>query len=208
VLGINIGKNFDTPLERAAADYLDCLRKVHAHASYVTVNISSPNTKNLRQLQQTDELGQLLAVLQDERARLADRDGRRVPLALKIAPDLEPAQIAVIAGLLVRHEIDAVIATNTTVARDAVAHLPHGTEAGGLSGAPLTAQAQSVATQLAAALAGAVPVIGVGGIMNGDDAAARVAAGVNLVQLYTGLVYAGPALVGECVSAIREKTSC
>jgi len=208
VLGINIGKNFDTPLERAADDYLDCLRKVHAHASYVTVNISSPNTKNLRQLQQTDELGQLLAVLQDERARLADRDGRRVPLALKIAPDLEPAQIAVIAGLLVRHEIDAVIATNTTVARDAVAHLPHGTEAGGLSGAPLTAQAQSVATQLAAALAGAVPVIGVGGIMNGDDAAARVAAGVNLVQLYTGLVYAGPALVGECVSAIREKTSC
>ena len=208
VLGINIGKNFDTPLERAADDYLDCLRKVHAHASYVTVNISSPNTKNLRQLQQTDELGQLLAVLQDERARLADRDGRRVPLALKIAPDLEPAQIAVIAGLLVRHEIDAVIATNTTVARDAVAHLPHGTEAGGLSGAPLTAQAQSVATQLAAALAGAVPVIGVGGIMNGDDAAARVAAGVNLVQLYTGLVYAGPALVGECVNAIREKTSC
>jgi dihydroorotate dehydrogenase len=208
VLGINIGKNFDTPLERAADDYLDCLRKVHAHASYVTVNISSPNTKNLRQLQQTDELGQLLAALQDERARLADRDGRRVPLALKIAPDLEPAQIAVIAGLLVSHEIDAVIATNTTVARDAVAHLPHGTEAGGLSGAPLTAQAQSVATQLAAALAGAVPVIGVGGIMNGTDATARVAAGASLVQLYTGLVYAGPALVGECVNAIREKTPC
>jgi dihydroorotate dehydrogenase len=208
VLGINIGKNFDTPLERAADDYLDCLRKVHAHASYVTVNISSPNTKNLRQLQQTDELGQLLAALQNERARLADRDGRRVPLALKIAPDLEPAQIAVIAGLLVSHEIDAVIATNTTVARDAVAHLPHGTEAGGLSGAPLTAQAQSVTTQLAAALAGAVPVIGVGGIMNGTDATARVAAGASLVQLYTGLVYAGPALVGECVNAIREKTPC
>lgn len=208
VLGINIGKNFDTPLERAADDYLDCLRKVHAHASYVTVNISSPNTKNLRQLQQTDELGQLLAALQDERARLADRDGRRVPLALKIAPDLEPAQIAVIAGLLVRHEIDAVIATNTTVARDAVAHLPHGTEAGGLSGAPLTAQAQSVTTQLVAALAGAVPVIGVGGIMNGDDAAARVAAGASLVQLYTGLVYAGPALVGDCVNAIRGQSSC
>jgi dihydroorotate dehydrogenase len=206
VLGINIGKNFDTPLERAADDYLDCLRKVHAHASYVTVNISSPNTQNLRQLQQTDELGRLLAALQDERARLADRDGRRVPLALKIAPDLEPAQIAVIAGLLVRHEIDAVIATNTTVARDAVSHLPHGTEAGGLSGAPLTVQAQSVTTQLTAALAGAVPVIGVGGIMSGNDAAGRIAAGASLVQLYTGLVYAGPALVRDCINTIRRES--
>lgn len=199
VLGINIGKNFDTPIERAADDYLICLRKVYAHASYVTVNISSPNTKNLRQLQQTDELGQLLAALRKEREVLADRHGRRVPLALKIAPDLDASQIAAIAGLLVTHQIDAVIATNTTTARDAVARLPHGSEAGGLSGAPLTAQAQSVTAQLSAALKGAVPVIGVGGIMNGEDAAARIHAGASLVQLYTGLVYAGPALIGDCI---------
>ena len=204
VLGINIGKNFDTPIERAVDDYLICLRKVYTHASYITVNISSPNTKNLRQLQQTDELGQLLAALQMERERLADQHGRRVPLALKIAPDLDPSQISAIAGLLVTHHIDAVIATNTTVARDAVAHLPHGAETGGLSGAPLTTQAQAVTTQLAAALAGAVPVIGVGGIMSGADAVARITAGASLVQLYTGLVYAGPALVGDCVNAIRK----
>jgi dihydroorotate dehydrogenase len=199
VLGINIGKNFDTPIERAADDYLICLRKVYAHASYVTVNISSPNTKNLRQLQQTDELGQLLAALQNERERLADQYGRRVPLALKIAPDLDASQIAAIAGLLVTHQIDAVIATNTTVAKEAVAQLRHGAETGGLSGAPLTTQAQSVTAELAAALAGAVPVIGVGGIMNGTDAAARMAAGASLVQIYTGLVYAGPALIGDCI---------
>ncbi len=202
VLGINIGKNFDTPIERAADDYLICLRKVYSSASYVTVNISSPNTKNLRQLQQTDELGQLLGALKAERERLADQHGRRVPLALKIAPDLDENQIAAIADLLVTHGIDAVIATNTTLARDAVARLPHGTETGGLSGAPLTAQAQAVALQLAAKLGGAVPIIGVGGIMNGADASARIKAGASLVQLYSGLVYAGPALVGDCVNAI------
>lgn len=201
VLGINIGKNFDTPMERAAEDYLICLRKVYAHAAYVTVNISSPNTKNLRQLQQSDELGQLLGALQTERERLADRHGRRVPLALKIAPDLEPSQLSEIAGLLVAHHIDAVIATNTTIARDAVAQWPHGAETGGLSGAPLTARAQTVTRQLAAALGGAIPVIGAGGIMSGSDAAARFKAGASLVQLYTGLVYAGPALVRDCISA-------
>lgn len=204
VLGINIGKNFDTPIERAADDYLICLRKVYTSASYITVNISSPNTKNLRQLQQSDELGLLLGALKDERARLADTHGKRVPLALKIAPDLDQTQVAAIADLLVEHGIDAVIATNTTLARDAVVHLPHGAEAGGLSGAPLTARAQAVTAQLAAKLAGAVPVIGVGGIMNGTDAAARIAAGASLVQVYTGLVYAGPALVSDCVNAIRE----
>lgn len=208
VLGINIGKNFDTPLERAADDYVACLRKVYLHASYVTVNISSPNTRNLRQLQQTDELGQLLATLQAERQRLADRHGRHVPLALKIAPDLDQTQVAAIAELLVTHGIDAVIATNTTIAREAVAHLPHGAETGGLSGAPLTLQAQTVAAQLAAALAGAVPIIGVGGIMSGADAAARIAAGASLVQLYTGLVYAGPALVSACINSIRENAPC
>ncbi|MBM3373945.1 MAG: quinone-dependent dihydroorotate dehydrogenase, partial [Betaproteobacteria bacterium] len=201
VLGINIGKNFDTPIERAADDYLICLRKVYERASYVTVNISSPNTKNLRQLQQGDELGALLGALEAERERLADRHGRRVPLALKIAPDLDDAQIAVIAELLVRHGIDAVIATNTTLSRTAVAALPHGNEAGGLSGAPLTAAAQDVTRKLAAALAGALPVIGVGGIMCGADAQARMAAGASLVQIYSGLVYAGPALVGDCVRA-------
>jgi dihydroorotate dehydrogenase len=202
VLGINIGKNFDTPIERAADDYLACLRKVYGRASYVTVNISSPNTKNLRRLQQGDELGALLGALQAERERLADTHGRRVPLALKIAPDLDDEQIAVIAGLLVRHGIDAAIATNTTLAREAVAALPHGSEAGGLSGAPLTAAAQRVTEKLAATLGGAVPVIGVGGIMSGEDARSRIAAGASLVQLYTGLVYAGPALVGDCVRAI------
>ena len=204
VLGINIGKNFDTPMARAADDYLACLRKVYTHASYITVNISSPNTTNLRQLQQSDELGQLLAALKQERARLSDRHGRRVPLALKIAPDLDQSQISAIAGLLVTHGIDAVIATNTTIARESVAQLPHGAEAGGLSGAPLTAQAQSVTAQLAAALAGAVPVIGVGGIMSGADAVARIVAGASLIQIYTGLIYAGPGLVGDCVDAISK----
>lgn len=202
VLGINIGKNFDTPIERAADDYLIGLRKVYGKASYITVNISSPNTKNLRQLQQGGELGALLGALQAERERLADSHGRRVPLALKIAPDLDDTQIAVIAELLVRHGIDAVIATNTTLAREAVAALPHGNEAGGLSGAPLTAAAQQVAAKLAGALAGAVPVIGVGGIMNGADAQRRIEAGASLVQLYTGLVYAGPALVADCIRSI------
>ncbi|MDP1673301.1 MAG: quinone-dependent dihydroorotate dehydrogenase [Burkholderiales bacterium] len=208
VLGINIGKNFDTPIERAAEDYLACLRKVYEHASYVTVNISSPNTKNLRQLQQGDELGQLLSALRDERERLTDRHGRRVPLALKIAPDLEAAQVSAIAELLVTYRIDAVIATNTTIARDAVAQQPQGRETGGLSGAPLTAQAQKITAQLAAALGDAVPVIGVGGIMCGADAAARIGAGASLVQLYTGLVYSGPALVSDCVDTIRKEHPC
>lgn len=206
VLGINIGKNFDTPIERAADDYLACLRKVYVHASYITVNISSPNTKNLRQLQQTDELGQLLAALRSERERLTDQHGRRVPLALKIAPDLDATQIAVIADLLVENGIDAVIATNTTLTKDAVTHLPHGAEEGGLSGSPLTARAQAVTTQLAARLAGAVPIIGVGGIMNGEDAAARMTAGASLIQLYTGLVYAGPGLVHQCINAVSGRS--
>ena len=208
ILGINIGKNFDTPIERAADDYLACLRKVYEHAGYVTVNISSPNTKNLRQLQQGDELGQLLSVLREERERLADRHGRRVPLALKIAPDLDASQVSAIADLLVAYGIDAVIATNTTVAREAVAHLPHGGETGGLSGAPLTTRAQNVTRQLAETLGGAVPIIGVGGIMDGNDAAARIGAGASLVQLYTGLVYAGPALVAHCAEAIAGLKSC
>jgi dihydroorotate dehydrogenase len=208
VLGINIGKNFDTPIEQAAEDYLVCLRKVYDHASYVTVNISSPNTRNLRQLQQGDELVRLLSALREERERLADRHGRRVPLALKIAPDLEATQVSAIADLLMAYGIDAVIATNTTTARETVAELPYGHEAGGLSGAPLTARAQQISAQPAAALRGAVPIIGVGGIMDGADAAARIGAGASLVQLYTGLVYAGPALIGDCIDAIRRVQPC
>ena len=202
VLGINIGKNFDTPLEHAARDYVSCLRKVYGLASYVTVNISSPNTRGLRELQGADQLDALLAALAHERIGLGERYGRRVPLALKIAPDLEPGHVSAIADLVGKYGIDAVIATNTTVARDGVSAFPRGGEAGGLSGAPLTARSTDIVTQLVRALAGGVPVIGVGGIMSAADARSKTAAGASLVQLYTGLVYRGPQLVAECVDAL------
>jgi dihydroorotate dehydrogenase len=197
ILGINIGKNFDTPIERASDDYLACLVKVYPHASYVTVNISSPNTKNLRQLQQSDELGQLLGALKAEQTRLADRYGKYVPLALKIAPDLDTEQVIAIADLLKLHRIDAVIATNTTLSRKGVENLPHGTEAGGLSGAPVRLQSTAVVKQLSLALQGEVPIIGVGGILNGLDAQEKIKAGASLVQIYSGLIYRGPELIGE-----------
>jgi dihydroorotate dehydrogenase len=203
ILGINIGKNFDTPIERAADDYLACMRKVYALASYLTVNISSPNTRNLRQLQQADELDRLLALLKAEHARLAAEHGRHVPVALKIAPDLSAEQIGDVAQLLVEHRIDAVIATNTTLARAGVQGLPNASEAGGLSGAPLRERATWVLRQLAGLLEGRVPVIGVGGVLSGADAREKRAAGAHLVQLYTGLVYRGPELVGECVAALQ-----
>jgi len=202
VLGINIGKNADTPLERAADDYLACLRKVYPVASYVTVNISSPNTPDLRELQQAGELDRLLGALKAEQRRLADVHGRRVPLAVKIAPDLESAQIIAIAGMLQRHAVEAVIATNTTTARGGVTGLPHAEEAGGLSGAPLAVRSTAVIGELTRALKGSVPVIGVGGILSGADAREKIAAGAQLVQFYTGLVYRGPALVGECIAAL------
>ena len=202
VLGINIGKNFNTPLEHAHKDYVSCLRKVYGLASYVTINISSPNTKGLRELQGGDQLDTLLAALAREREGLAENYGRRVPLALKIAPDLETGQVAVVADLVVKYGMDAVIATNTTVGRDGVSALPRGNETGGLSGAPLTTRSTGIVAELVAALAGAVPVIGVGGIMAGADAQAKVAAGASLVQLYTGLIYKGPQLVTECVDAL------
>ncbi len=205
VLGVNIGKNADTPLERAADDYVACLRKVYALASYVTVNISSPNTRDLRQLQQAGALDRLLAALKAEQRRLADAHGRRVPLAVKIAPDLDSAQLAAIAGLLQRHQVEAAITTNTTTARDGVAGLRHGDEAGGLSGAPLTARSTAVIRELARELKGGVPVIGVGGIMSAGDAREKIAAGAQLVQLYTGLIYRGPALVRECIEALCER---
>jgi dihydroorotate dehydrogenase len=202
VLGINIGKNFDTPIERAADDYLHCLRKVYALASYVTVNVSSPNTKNLRQLQESAELGQLLLALKAEQRALSDLHGRYVPLALKIAPDLDETQVDAIAGLLEKHAIDGVIATNTTLSRNGVIGMDNAEEAGGLSGAPLTRRSTAIVHRLCQALAGSVPVIGVGGIMNGSDAIHKVTAGASLVQLYSGLVYRGPALVSECVAAL------
>ncbi|GAA5786039.1 dihydroorotate dehydrogenase (quinone) [Chitiniphilus shinanonensis] len=204
VLGINIGKNFDTPIERANEDYLIGLEKVYEYASYVAINISSPNTKNLRQLQQADELGQLLAALKERQAQLADRHGRYVPLALKIAPDLEANQIQDIAERLVQHRIDAVIATNTTLSRVGVEHAPHGKEAGGLSGAPVRAKSTHVIRELAELLQGEVPIIGVGGILSGADAVEKIHAGASLVQLYSGLVYHGPTLVGDCAEAVAH----
>jgi dihydroorotate dehydrogenase len=206
VLGINIGKNADTPLERAADDYVDCLRKVYPLATYVTVNISSPNTQDLRQLQGGAELDALLGTLKAEQQRLADVHGKHVPLAVKIAPDLDERQVEVIADLLRRHRVEAVIATNTTTARDGVAGMPHATETGGLSGTPVTQLSGRVVKQIALALRGEIPVIGVGGIMGADDACAKTAAGASLIQLYTGLVYRGPRLVRECVAALCTGT--
>jgi dihydroorotate dehydrogenase len=202
ILGINIGKNFDTPIERAAQDYLYCMRKVYPVASYITVNISSPNTANLRQLQQAGELDRLLGALAREREKLAGQHGRRVPLAVKIAPDLAQAEIEVMAASFVRHGMDAVIATNTTLARDGVAGLPNAAQAGGLSGAPLMRRSTEIVAQLARALAGRLPIIGVGGILCAADACLKVAAGASLVQLYSGLIYEGPALIGKVVRAL------
>jgi dihydroorotate dehydrogenase len=203
VLGINIGKNFDTPMEKAGDDYAMCLERVYARASYVTINVSSPNTQGLRALQGKDELEPLLARLVALRQRLADQQGRRVPLALKVAPDLDAAQVQGIADAVRRHRIDAVIATNTSLDRAGVQGLPHADEVGGLSGAPIRARATAALAALAAALKGEVPLIGAGGILSGADAAAKIAAGASLVQLYTGLIYRGPDLVAECVRSVR-----
>jgi dihydroorotate dehydrogenase len=204
LLGLNIGKNAVTPIERAADDYLAGLSGVYAHADYVTVNISSPNTQNLRELQGDAALDALLAVLQARRAELAQQHGRQVPMFVKIAPDLDPAQLAVIAATLQRHRIDGVIATNTTLARAAVAGQPHSQEAGGLSGAPLAEASNQVIRALRAALGRGYPIIGVGGVMSADDACAKLDAGADLVQIYTGLIYGGPALVGAAAQAMKQ----
>ena len=204
ILGINIGKNFDTPIENAADDYLLCLDRVYDAASYVTVNISSPNTKNLRELQKDDALDALLGSLKAAQARLADQHGKYVPLALKIAPDLEDAQIQAIADLLRQHRMDGVIATNTTLSRAGVEGLPNAGETGGLSGAPVFDISTAVTKKLATALAGELPIIGVGGIMSGADAAAKIEAGASLVQFYSGFIYRGPELVGEAADAISS----
>jgi dihydroorotate dehydrogenase len=204
ILGINIGKNFDTPIENAADDYLLCLDRVYDAASYVTVNISSPNTKNLRELQKDDALDALLGSLKAAQARLADQHGKYVPLALKIAPDLEDTQIQAIADLLRQHRMDGVIATNTTLSRAGVEGLPNAGETGGLSGAPVFDISTAVTKKLATALAGELPIIGVGGIMSGADAAAKIEAGASLVQFYSGFIYRGPELVGEAADAISS----
>ena len=205
VLGLNIGKNAATPIERAADDYLLCLAGVYPHADYVALNISSPNTTNLRALQSDAALDALLGVVHQRREQLATQHGRRVPVFLKIAPDLDEAQVDVIAATCKRHAIDGVIATNTTVVRDAVKHLLHGDEAGGLSGAPVFAASNRVIAQLRAALGSAYPIIGVGGVMSATDAKAKVAAGANLVQLYTGFIYGGPPLIDAAARALASK---
>jgi len=202
ILGINIGKNFDTPNEQAVDDYLLCMEKVYADASYITVNISSPNTKNLRDLQEKEALSSLLAALKNRQTALAQQHGQYVPVALKIAPDLTEAQVVEIADLLMQHQMDAVIATNTTLARDAVKDLPHGDEVGGLSGAPVKPQSTIVIQQLSKQLQGALPIIGVGGIACGADAVEKIAAGASLVQVYSGLIYKGPSLIHDVCTSL------
>jgi len=209
LLGLNIGKNAATPMERATDDYLACLDGVYAHADYVTINISSPNTKNLRALQSDAALDALLGALVERRQELAARHAqggradRQVPLFLKIAPDLDAEQIALIATTLLRHQMDGVIATNTTLAREAVQWLPHSNEAGGLSGAPVREMSNRVISQLRTALGPDFPIIGVGGILSGADAVAKVQVGADVVQVYTGLIYRGPALVREVALALK-----
>ena len=207
ILGLNIGKNAATPIERAADDYLLCLDGVYPHADYVTLNISSPNTANLRALQGDAALDALLGAVQARRTELAEQHGRRVPVFLKIAPDLDDAQVDAIAATLTRHAIDGVIATNTTIARDAVKTLQHGDEAGGLSGAPVFEASNRVIAQLRAALGPAYPIIGVGGVMSAADAQAKVAAGANLVQVYTGFIYQGPPLITAAARALARRAS-
>lgn len=202
VLGINIGKNAVTPVENAVDDYLICLRKVYAHADYVTLNLSSPNTPGLRTLQYGDALKALLEPIKQAQLQLQQEHGRYVPLALKIAPDMNDEELRLVANTLLEQGMDAVIATNTTLSRDAVQGLEHADETGGLSGAPLTERSTEVVRTLADELAGRMPIIGVGGIFSGADAAAKIAAGASLVQLYSGFIYRGPELVRECVDAI------
>ncbi len=204
LLGLNIGKNASTPIERATDDYLQGLDGVYPHADYVTVNISSPNTQNLRALQSDDALDALLSALSIRREVLTKQhDGRRIPIFIKIAPDLEELQIAAIAQSLLRHGMDGVIATNTTVSREAVLGQQHASETGGLSGAPVREASNIVIRMLRAELGPAYPIIGVGGILSAADAVEKIRAGADVVQIYTGLIYEGPALVAQCAAAIK-----
>ncbi|PMR75450.1 quinone-dependent dihydroorotate dehydrogenase [Billgrantia endophytica] len=206
IIGINIGKNLTTPVEQAVDDYLACLVKVHAYADYVTVNISSPNTPGLRNLQFGEHLDALLAALREAGSRLDHETGRRVPLAVKIAPDMSDEEVGLVAGSIAANRIDAVIATNTTLSREAVVGLLHAEEQGGLSGKPVFEASNRVIRELRRHLPG-VPIIGVGGIDSGEAALAKVEAGADLVQLYSGFIYRGPGLVGECARALRAARS-
>ncbi len=201
-LGLNIGKNASTALEAALDDYTLCLRAVHEHADYITVNVSSPNTPGLRQLQEDQALQDLLGGLAIERDRLAQAQSRRVPMLLKVAPDLHEAQIKTLADSLPRHGIDGVIATNTTLSRHAVEGLAHAEQAGGLSGAPLREASSRVIALLRSQLGAGYPIIGVGGILDARDAVEKRRCGADLVQLYTGLIYRGPRLVRDCAQAL------
>jgi len=204
LLGLNIGKNAATPIERATDDYLAGLDGVYPYADYVTINISSPNTKNLRALQGDEALDGLLGAIAQRRETLAAQHGKRTPIFVKIAPDLDEAQVAVIAATLKRHGMDGVIATNTTLSRDAVKGLAHAEETGGLSGAPVLAMSNRIITQLRAALGQGFPIIGVGGVMSADDAVSKIRAGADVVQIYTGLIYKGPALVKQAATLIKK----
>jgi len=204
LLGLNIGKNAATPIENAVDDYLICLDGVYPHADYVTVNISSPNTKNLRALQSDEALDALLGRIAERRETLAAQHGKRVPIFVKIAPDLDDAQVDVISATLKRHAMDGVVATNTTLSREAVKGLRHAEEAGGLSGAPVLEASNRVIRQLRAALGKGFPIIGVGGVMSGLDAVSKIKAGADVVQIYTGLIYQGPALVAQAALAIKK----
>ena len=203
VLGINIGKNKVTPNEKATEDYLFCMRKVYSRASYITVNVSSPNTPGLRTLQHGESLNELLDALKTEQAKQARLHGRYVPIAVKIAPDMDAEELTGVAGALKSYEMDAVIATNTTLSRDGVENDPQSDEAGGLSGAPVRNKSTQAIRTLSQALDGALPIIGVGGITEGFDAAEKIEAGASLVQVYTGFIYRGPKLVHDAVQAIQ-----
>jgi len=204
IVGVNIGKNKTTPADRANDDYLACLRLAYPHADYLAVNVSSPNTPGLRDLQFGAALDSLLQAVRAERDALAARQGRFVPLLLKIAPDLSEAEVAEIADALLRHGWDGAIATNTTLSREGVADLEHGAEAGGLSGKPLFERSTRVLGWLAKEVRGRFPLIGVGGITCAEDAAAKIRAGASLVQIYSGFIYRGPGLIGACATAARD----
>ncbi len=207
VLGINIGKNKDTPNERAVEDYLFCLDRVYARSSYVTINISSPNTQGLRDLQEEETLKRFIGTLREAQERLAAKHGARKPMLLKIAPDLSEAELDDIADVLLAAKIDGLICTNTTIDRSVISGAPYTEQAGGLSGKPLFDKATSVLRGMAQRLGGKVPLIGVGGILSGDDAAAKIAAGASLVQFYSGMIYRGPVMIGECVDSIRVRAA-
>lgn len=207
ILGINIGKNFDTPNDKAADDYLTCLEKVYPYADYITINISSPNTRGLRDLQDVEQLDSLLAALNNKRLELADEFHKRVPLVVKVAPDLEDEQIPGMAEVVVRNEFDGLIATNTTISRDAIKGMRHADEQGGLSGAPVRDMANHVLAEFRTHLPAEIALIGTGGITDGEDAAEKIRLGADLVQFYTGFVYKGPDLVGDCVKAIKAQSS-